>query len=200
MSHYAAQFTSLAESRVTARKYAVSPLYRASRVFLHRLFLLRDTHTMLCPHDLFHSRIPIRRRSRLILVRSESQLVRSGTGDSRHTGPARRQACQIEETEPSAHFGFHRQVLSLVPYTSIAVGEIFMRCARCKKDCLEGELHAPSLLLRIVAFPYLFLMHSVSVANESKAAYCKPCRRQLNVSLFFLGFIVLLFALMTITR
>ena len=108
VSHYAAQFTRLAESRVTARKYAVSPLYRASRVFLHRLFLLRDTHTMLCPHDLFHSRIPIRRRSRLILVRSESQLVRSGTGDSRHTGPARRQACQIEETEPSAHFGFHR--------------------------------------------------------------------------------------------
>jgi hypothetical protein len=73
-----------------------------------------------------------------------------------------------------------------------------MRCSRCKQEFANRDLRPPSMLLRVVAFPYLLLMRLGPVLKESDAAYCRPCRRQMNVCLLFLGFLVVLFALLAI--
>ena len=70
-----------------------------------------------------------------------------------------------------------------------------MRCARCKGEFPDDELRRPSILLRVFAFPYLLLMQAASVIRESNAGYCRPCRRQMNVCLLFLGFLVVIFGI-----
>ncbi len=72
-----------------------------------------------------------------------------------------------------------------------------MRCTRCKHEFADEDLRPPSMVLRVFAFPYLLLMQSGSVLKESNAVYCRPCRRQMNVCLLFLGFLVGLFVLMS---
>lgn len=67
-----------------------------------------------------------------------------------------------------------------------------MPCARCKGEFPDHELRPPSVLLRVFAFPYLLLMQAASVMKESNAGYC---RRQMNVCLLFLGFIVVIFGI-----
>lgn len=71
-----------------------------------------------------------------------------------------------------------------------------MNCTRCKQESADEDLKPPSKVLRIFAFPYLLLMQSGSALKESNAGYCRPCRRQMNVCLLFLGFLVLMFVLM----
>lgn len=65
-----------------------------------------------------------------------------------------------------------------------------MYCMRCRQEFPTEKLSQLSRVARIVAFPYLFLMQSDRVSNESQGWYCRPCRRQLNVCLLFFGFLV----------
>jgi hypothetical protein len=41
--------------------------------------------------------------------------------------------------------------------------------------------------LRVLAFPFflLFMLKTAIVFGEMQAAYCPPCRRQINACLFF---------------
>ncbi len=66
-----------------------------------------------------------------------------------------------------------------------------MVCKRCGKDFDPSVLRPPSLLLRLVAAPFLFfLMRSRVVRGEVHALYCPRCRRQLNVCFLFIAFLV----------
>lgn len=75
-----------------------------------------------------------------------------------------------------------------------------MRCSRCREEFSSEELRPPSALLRVLAWPYLYLMHSRVAQGEMNASYCKTCRRQMNVCLLFLGFLVLLFGIVLIVQ
>ncbi len=70
-----------------------------------------------------------------------------------------------------------------------------MLCKRCGKDFDVAELRRPSLVLRVLAAPVLFLLmlRSGSVRGEVNAFYCRPCRRQLNASFLFIAFMVIVF-------
>ena len=67
-----------------------------------------------------------------------------------------------------------------------------MECPRCKKSFPESSLRPLSKLLTILSFPvFVFLMvRSAVVRQEMRAGYCSPCRRQLNMCLFFGAFLI----------
>ena len=67
-----------------------------------------------------------------------------------------------------------------------------MHCQRCSQEFPESELKPPSLILRTLALPFfaMFLLRSRAVGGELTAVYCRPCRRQLNVCIFFVAFLV----------
>src|SRR5262245_20929675 len=62
-----------------------------------------------------------------------------------------------------------------------------MQCPRCKKEFASAELRPPAGLLRLVALPIQFVF---PVGSEIHASYCRPCRRSMNFTLFFVGFFV----------
>jgi hypothetical protein len=70
-----------------------------------------------------------------------------------------------------------------------------MLCKRCGKDFDRAELRRPSLVLRLLAAPFvlLLMLKSGVVRGEVNALYCRPCRRQLNVSFLFIAFLVVVF-------
>lgn len=76
----------------------------------------------------------------------------------------------------------------------------FMHCSRCGKGFDKAELKSLSRFARVISFPYLLLMQSLKPLAESAGQYCKPCRRQINVCLLFLGFLVVLFGTMTLIQ
>lgn len=63
-------------------------------------------------------------------------------------------------------------------------------CARCKRTFPDNVLKSPPLFLQIIAFP--IYLKSLQTAKEAGAKYCPPCRRSINASLFFVGFVTLL--------
>lgn len=66
-----------------------------------------------------------------------------------------------------------------------------MFCKRCGKEFDRAELRPPSLVLRLLAAPFLlFMLRSRVVRGEVTALYCRPCRRSLNVSFLFVAFMV----------
>jgi len=68
-----------------------------------------------------------------------------------------------------------------------------MQCKRCRQDFEQADLGPPSRVLRLLAAPFflLLLLKSGVVRGEFNALYCRRCRRQLNVSFFFVAFMVL---------
>ncbi|HEV3005781.1 MAG TPA: hypothetical protein VGX78_15050 [Pirellulales bacterium] len=62
------------------------------------------------------------------------------------------------------------------------------KCRRCKKEFPSDEVRPTPVWLRLTAFPLWFL-HSVQVHQELRASYCRACRRQMNVCLFFVAFL-----------
>src|SRR5690349_12904232 len=70
-------------------------------------------------------------------------------------------------------------------------------CARCRKEFPPHELRPASKVLRLLAFPFFLrnLLRSGPLRGEYTASYCRPCRRQLNVSYFFAAFLVIVFAI-----
>jgi hypothetical protein len=69
-----------------------------------------------------------------------------------------------------------------------------MQCNRCKKEFDRADLRPPSMVLRFLAAPFFLplLLKSRALRGEVNALYCRPCRRQLNVSFFFIAFLVVL--------
>jgi hypothetical protein len=61
------------------------------------------------------------------------------------------------------------------------------KCRRCRNEFPDTELRPAPLWLRLLAFP-LWLLHSLQVHQELRASYCRVCRRQINVCLFFVAF------------
>ena len=57
---------------------------------------------------------------------------------------------------------------------------------------MAKELRPPSLVLRVLALPVFFylLFKSRVLRGEYAAGYCRPCRRQMNVAMFFIAFMV----------
>jgi hypothetical protein len=74
-------------------------------------------------------------------------------------------------------------------------GKTAMLCKRCGTDFDRADLRPPSLVLRVLSAPFLLLLllKSGVVRGEVNALYCRPCRRQLNVSFFFIAFLVVIF-------
>ena len=70
-----------------------------------------------------------------------------------------------------------------------------MLCKRCGKEFDRAELQPASLVLRLIAAPFFLplLLKSGGLRGEVNALYCRPCRRQLNVSFFFVAFMVIVF-------
>lgn len=70
-----------------------------------------------------------------------------------------------------------------------------MLCQRCGKDFDRADLRPPFLVLRLLAAPFLLplLLKSEVLRGEVNALYCRPCRRQLNVSFLFIAFMGVLF-------
>jgi hypothetical protein len=70
-----------------------------------------------------------------------------------------------------------------------------MLCKRCGKQFDLAELRPPSLFLRLIASPFFLplLLKSGVLRGEFNSLYCRPCRRQLNVSFFFIAFLVIVF-------
>jgi hypothetical protein len=50
--------------------------------------------------------------------------------------------------------------------------------------------------LRLLSAPYFvpLFLRSGMLRSEFNARYCRPCRRQVNVSLLFIAFLVVIFA------
>jgi hypothetical protein len=67
-----------------------------------------------------------------------------------------------------------------------------MHCQRCSHEFPPAELKPPSLILRVLGLPFFFLLALCPPAahREFFANYCRPCRRQLNVCIFFAAFMV----------
>jgi hypothetical protein len=67
-----------------------------------------------------------------------------------------------------------------------------MLCKRCGQDFDRRDLKPPSLVLRLLAAPFLvFLMlKSGGIRGEMTGLYCRLCRRQINVSIVFIAFMV----------
>ena len=70
-----------------------------------------------------------------------------------------------------------------------------MQCKRCGGDFDPADLRPPSLVLRLLAAPFFLplLLKSGALRGEVNALYCRPCRRRLNVSFFFVAFLVVVF-------
>jgi hypothetical protein len=70
-----------------------------------------------------------------------------------------------------------------------------MLCKRCGNDFDQADLRPPSLILRLLAAPFFLalLLKSRALRGEVAALYCRPCRRQLNVSFLFIAFLVVVF-------
>lgn len=63
------------------------------------------------------------------------------------------------------------------------------RCKRCGNECDEGEAKQLAAWLRLTCLP-LFALRSQILVREAKAVYCKRCRRSMNVTLFFIVFMI----------
>ncbi|MHB1559300.1 MAG: hypothetical protein ACYC61_17760 [Isosphaeraceae bacterium] len=70
-----------------------------------------------------------------------------------------------------------------------------MKCKRCGGEFDRADLRPPSMILRVLAAPFFLplLLRSGAVRGEISALYCRPCRRQLNISFLFIAFLVLVF-------
>jgi hypothetical protein len=68
-----------------------------------------------------------------------------------------------------------------------------MQCARCKKSFDDEELRRPTRLLRLATLPVLIVMMGrVTLVQEAMARYCGRCRHNINISLFFIVFMIAL--------
>ncbi len=56
---------------------------------------------------------------------------------------------------------------------------ISMNCSRCRRSFRTGELDDVWIVWRVLAFPILVL--KVPLRREANAAYCRGCRRIVNL-------------------
>lgn len=73
----------------------------------------------------------------------------------------------------------------------------FGTCLRCRRDIPWSELKPLSWSACLLGSPlwlFILLHNSSAFWTESRGNYCRPCRRSVQVALFFVGFVTLTFA------
>lgn len=77
-----------------------------------------------------------------------------------------------------------------------------MQCSHCGKQFRQNELAPPSTILAIFSLPLFIgaVFKSRNLRGEFTSLYCKPCRRAINVCLFFVAFMVVLIGGMMIAQ